>query len=213
MSFDKVAAGELSGRALDCAVALTQGWVWAKNCIDRERDDDLAQYRGNSTQRWAIGSLCLISEYQQAGLNATKPNEYGWLLPAGGEPVSLGVAHPDLPAFSTSRDLSGLLVEHFSISTVRCDDDWGEDAQGYCNNERIPVWCAVMGQHSICTSTEHQSHDAMYQIDASEALYGNTAAIAAMRCLVAAKLGKVIQIPQALVACAAPSALPYKETR
>jgi hypothetical protein len=185
MSFDKVAAGELSGRALDCAVALTQGWVWAKNCIDRERDDDLAQYRGNSTQRWAIGSLCLISEYQQAGLNA----------------------------FSTSRDLSGLLVEHFSISTVRCDDDWGEDAQGYCNNERIPVWCAVMGQHSICTSTEHQSHDAMYQIDASEALYGNTAAIAAMRCLVAAKLGKVIQIPQALVACAAPSALPYKETR
>lgn len=83
MSFDKVAAGELSGRALDCAVALTQGWVWAKNCIDRERDDDLAQYRGNSTQRWAIGSLCLISEYQQAGLNATKPNEYGWLLPAG----------------------------------------------------------------------------------------------------------------------------------
>lgn len=200
MSFDKARAGELSGRALDCAVALTQGWVWARNCIDRQQDDELAQYSRDPEPRWAIGSLCLINEYAAVGLNATEPNQFGWILPSGDESLSQGIAYPDLPKYSTDRDLSGVLIESFGISTVRCDDDWGEDDQGYCNHERIPVWCAVMGQHSICTSTEHQSHDAMYQIDASEALYGNTPSIAAMRCLVAAKLGKAIQLPQVLVA-------------
>jgi hypothetical protein len=55
-----------------------------------------------------------------------------------------------------------------------------------------------MGQHGPQESTEHQHHDAMYQIYVSEVVYGPTPLVAAMRCYVASRLGAEVEIPDQL---------------
>ncbi|KVZ62240.1 phage protein NinX family protein [Burkholderia ubonensis] len=102
-------------------------------------------------------------------------------------------------AFSTDWALAGLIIDREGISIIRSDDDWGKDAQGFCNNVRIPVWCAERGQQSWSESTEHQQHDAMYQFYVDSLTYGPTALIAAMRCFVASKLGAEVDVPDELV--------------
>lgn len=102
--------------------------------------------------------------------------------------------------YSTDRDLGGELLERKGISIVRCDDDFGVDSEGYTTSERIPAWCASDGQHSIETSTEHQSHDPMFQIYTSEVTYGPTPLIAGLRCIVKAELGGKVQVPAKLFA-------------
>lgn len=120
-----------------------------------------------------------------------------WLVPAEGylhDEKPLGRFKP-----STDWGQGGPLIEEHAITVLRCDDDWGEDDEGFCTNERIPVWCAVKGQHSIQSSTEHQQHEAMYQVYEDEALYGPTPLVAAMRCLVASKLGATVSTPVGLL--------------
>jgi hypothetical protein len=87
-----------------------------------------------------------------------------------------------------------VIVDH-AISIIRCDDDYGTDAKGFCNNVRIPVWAAAVGQQSIETSTEHQHHDAMFQIDETNVAYGPTLLVAAMRAFVRLKLGEEVELP------------------
>jgi hypothetical protein len=89
----------------------------------------------------------------------------------------------------------GPIIDREGISIIRAEDDYGADKEGFCNSVRIPVWAAAEGQHSVETSTEHQSHDAMFQMYESEVHYGPTPLIAAMRCYVTRKLGKVLKIP------------------
>ncbi len=104
---------------------------------------------------------------------------------------------------STDWAQAGFVIEREGISIIRADDDWGKDKRGYCNNVRIPVWCAISGQQGTTTSTEHQQHDEMFQIFESEVMYGPTALVAAMRCYVAKKLDRrfkgEIEIPQELL--------------
>jgi hypothetical protein len=102
--------------------------------------------------------------------------------------------------FSPSTDWSqaGPIIEREAISTIRCDDAWGEDDKGYSNNTRIPVWAAEQGRNSVQESTEHQQHDPMYQIYVSGVMYGPTPLVAAMRCNVALKMGDEVEIPQEL---------------
>jgi hypothetical protein len=103
---------------------------------------------------------------------------------------------------STDREQGGIIIDREGISVIRCDDDWGVDAQGFCNNVRIPVWCATTGQHDWDVTTEHQQHEPMYQIYVSEVVYGPTFLIAAMRAYVASKLGAEIEIPAELAEAA-----------
>lgn len=100
--------------------------------------------------------------------------------------------------FSTNWAHGGMILDEAGISVIRCDDDWGVDKDGFTNDTRIPVWAASQGQRSVETSTEHQSHEAMYQVGVAECFYGETSLIAAMRCYVASKLGKEVDIPLAL---------------
>ncbi|HCF3018614.1 TPA: hypothetical protein NIB55_005884 [Pseudomonas aeruginosa] len=102
--------------------------------------------------------------------------------------------------YSTDRNLGGELLERTGISIVRCDDDFGVDSEGYTTSERIPVWCASYGQHSVETSTEHQRHDAMFQIYESEVTYGPSPLIAGLRCIVKAELGGKVLVPAELLA-------------
>jgi hypothetical protein len=99
---------------------------------------------------------------------------------------------------STDREQGVEIIESEGVSIIRCDDDWGVDDKGFCNNVRIPVWCATTGQHSWDVSTEHQQHEPMYQIYTSEVIYGPTPLIAAMRCYVASKLGAEVEVPDEL---------------
>jgi hypothetical protein len=101
-----------------------------------------------------------------------------------------GVNYPH--EFSESWDQAGPLIEHYSISLIRCDDDYGTDDQGFCNNVRIPVWCAAIGQQSPWN--EYESGDPMYQIYVAETVYGPTPLVAAMRAFVLHKLGEEVEL-------------------
>jgi hypothetical protein len=103
------------------------------------------------------------------------------------------------PDYSTDRQKSAEISERCGISVIRVDDDYGTDSKGFTTSERIPVWCACFGQHSTTTSTEHQSHEEMFQIYASEVMYGPTPAIAAMRSYVVHELGLEVEVPDELI--------------
>lgn len=92
--------------------------------------------------------------------------------------------------------IAGPIIEREGITIIRCDDAHAKGPEGFTTTERVPVWCATTGQHSPQESTEHQQHDAMYQIDEDEVMHGPTPLIAAMRCYVASKLGRVVDVPQ-----------------
>ena len=101
---------------------------------------------------------------------------------------------------STNGTQARPIIEREEISIIRVNDDWGVDEKGFCDmQQRIPVWCATDGQMGTETSTEHQHHDEMFQIYESEVVYGPTPLVAAMRCYVARKLGKEIDIPDELL--------------
>lgn len=107
--------------------------------------------------------------------------------------------------FSTDWEQGGPIIEREDITLLRCDDDWGVDAQGFTTDLRIPVWAAVhRRQFGTTRSTEHQSHDEMFQVYASDVMYGPTPLVAAMRCYVASKLGDDIAMPKELLAKAKP---------
>ena len=99
---------------------------------------------------------------------------------------------------SVNFNHGGQIIARAGISVIRVYDDDGTDEDGYCTDERIPVWCSTRGQHGIQASTEHTSHDEMYQIYDSAVVYGPTFLIAAMRCYVASVLGDEIEIPDDL---------------
>jgi hypothetical protein len=145
----KIRTNELSGRALDWAVAKLEGYTLTSDGISHlvERN----------------GKLTILG-----------PCTTGQNIPCGYSP-------------STRWEQAGPIIERESISVLRCDDDYGVDEQGFCNNVRIPVWCATDGQHGTTTFTEHQSHEEMFQIDARDVIYGPTHLVAAMRAYVAIK--------------------------
>lgn len=110
----------------------------------------------------------------------------------------LGVHAPWRP--DTYWNQGGPIIEREGISTVWCDDDYGTDARGFCNNMRNPVWASTTGQHGADESYGPQGDNwgRSYNIDADEAVYGPTHLIAAMRCYVASKLGAEIDVPPEL---------------
>ena len=164
---------ELEGPALDWAVAhATKAWEWAHEWFPTMTLD--ATFRGVSDDTETYG--CVV------------------LLPRN--PM-----RQDFQEFCPAREWAygGRLIEKYGVSVLRCDDDYGVDSKGFCNNVRIPVWAAVTGQHTSCSSTEHQTHDEMYQVDVDGVVYGPTALIAACRAIVAMHFGTTMQIPEGLL--------------
>lgn len=100
---------------------------------------------------------------------------------------------------SLNWEIAGPIIEREGITTIRCDDDFETDAQGFTTLKRIPVWCATYGQHGWEVSTEHQQHEPMYQIYLNDVIFGSTYLVAAMRCYVLNKLGDKVEIPDELV--------------
>ncbi len=120
---------------------------------------------------------------------------------AGGWYTLIAGEYEFVPGFRPTTDPAQAwgIIDRDGISVVRCDDDYGVDDDGYTTDQRIPVWCASKGQQGLETSTEHQSHEAMYQIYEAEVVYGPTSLVAAMRCKVDSVYGKEIDIPDELV--------------
>ena len=147
---------ELTGKALDWAVAKCEGWEeWG----------------------WDNGEF--------PAFNA-RNGDYSFLLLARFCPSSHWAS-------------AGPIIEREGITIIRCDDTFAKDSEGFTTTERTPVWCASTGQHGVEVSTEHQQHDAMYQIYEEEVTYGPTPLIAAMRAYAARKLGDVVEVPDELL--------------
>lgn len=115
------------------------------------------------------------------------------------ETVWDGIGNEHLPhRYSTDWDQAGKIIEQNDISIVRVSDYFGVDRRGFATSKRIPVWCAAAGQRNLEFSTEHQSHDAMFQIYEDHVVYGPSALIAAMRVHVLRTLGPVVEVPDEL---------------
>lgn len=93
----------------------------------------------------------------------------------------------------------GTILDDHSISVLRVEDETGTDRRGFVTQKRITVWCAFIGQHRTETSTEHQSHDEMFQIYESAVVYGPTFVIAGLRCHVRTKYGEIVDVPAELL--------------
>lgn len=100
---------------------------------------------------------------------------------------------------STDWAQGGPIIEREGITSVRVSDEYGRDERGFCNNVRTPVWAATSGRFGLEFSTEHQQHEGMFQILASDVIYGPAPLIAAMRFFVASKLGNEVEIPDELL--------------
>lgn len=96
--------------------------------------------------------------------------------------------------YSTDWSVGGPIIEREGITIVRCDDDFGVDEKGYCNNVRIPVWAATTGQHSFFTGYD-EPEPSLCQYE-SDVVFGPTPLVAAMRCYVLSNLDDKIEIPE-----------------
>ena len=91
--------------------------------------------------------------------------------------ITMGDARLHIDAFRPSKDwtVGGPLIERYNISCIRMEDRYGTDESGFCNDERIPVWAAMLGQNPDV------------EVILEDEFYGATPLEAAMRCLVAHK--------------------------
>lgn len=166
----KILVSELSGTALDYAVALAEGYV----------------------QQTAKNGLPFLAYPSRRFLAGKGDDPLSGLTPA--EHVNFYV-----PAYSTGP-AGDDIIDREGISVIRCDDDYGKDAQGYCNNVRIPVWAATTGRHGSADiyGSQGDCYGLAYTLDVSDVIYGGTRREAAMRCYVASNLGAEVEIPKEL---------------
>ena len=96
---------------------------------------------------------------------------------------------------------AGPIIERESISVIRLEDDYGIDKRGFCNNKRIPVFGAVIGDWFATTEDRDSygdSHGEIYYVPVGQVVSGPTPLIAAMRCYVVSKLGDEVEVPDSL---------------
>lgn len=102
------------------------------------------------------------------------------------------------PEYSTCWLKSGPIIELQDISIIRCDAATND----------AKAWCAEIGRNFPENSTQHHTHDRMYQFYCVDVSYGSTPLIAAMRCYIASKLGNRIDIPLSIWTEDMPKILP-----
>ena len=113
----------------------------------------------------------------------------------GGELARANIQYPQCSKYyrpvspSTDWDYAGKLITDNGINILRT---------GYFKNSE-QAWAAYAGYMEPETSTEHQSHDPMYQFYVDGLVYGSTPLIAAMRCYVRIHMGKTMLIPESLI--------------
>ena len=102
---------------------------------------------------------------------------------------------------STDWAYGGPIIEENKIIVFKVDDDYGVDEKGYTTGLRIPRWGSAFNQ-VLCDDMSYnrygESYVKVYEIEASDVVYGPTPLIAAMRCYVASKLGEEVEIPEEL---------------
>lgn len=100
-------------------------------------------------------------------------------------------------AYSKEWSAAGPIIEIHSVSIVRCDDEYGRDADGFCDNVRIPVWAATIGQHSAdeIYGSQGDHWGRAYSLGDADVYYGPTPLVAAMRSFVASELGDEVDVP------------------
>jgi hypothetical protein len=90
--------------------------------------------------------------------------------------------------FSTDWAQAGPIIERECIGTLF-------DSGSAC---RKPCWFATPDDQSTSCSYEGEVFDPTFMVTESVGMYGPTPLIAAMRCLVASKLGDTVEIPDGL---------------
>lgn len=108
----------LTGRLLDYAIALTQGFIFAKNGVNRSGD---SWRRENEPIGWPIGSLCLVTPNKSKNLAAGVKNWDGWFLPEGHEAIAPNFMY-DVPCFHKGHDFINIMKEE-GISILKQDDE------------------------------------------------------------------------------------------
>lgn len=156
----KISVNDLSGRALDYAVAMAEG----------------------ATHFWfdTVATYWVTINGKDLALSS------GWAASMSFAPSSSSVGDD--------------IIDREGISVIRCDDDYGRDAEGFYTSERIPVWAATVGQHSSGEIHGPQGDywGLVYTLDVSDVIYGATRREAALRLFVSYKLGMTIEIPKEL---------------
>jgi hypothetical protein len=172
----EVKVAELSGRALDYAVALVEGWQLARNASGRS-GDSFARYRdSNAKPRWPIGALCVVSPSSGKDLHAETVNWDGWLLPRGDEPLA-PAAFDAMPRYSTDWSQGGPLIDKYKpwlsppVGDPEDGDLYGWDAEIYGDDGEL------IADQDGC----------------------QTALVAACRAVVQAHLGDTVSVPAELV--------------
>lgn len=93
------------------------------------------------------------------------------------------------------------IIDREGISVIRCDDDYGVDERGFCNNVRIPVWAACLGHQSRgeVHGPQGDNWGTTYSLDVDDVAYGATRREAAMRAWVREKRGAEVEVPAELL--------------
>ncbi|MGF6440086.1 phage protein NinX family protein [Paraburkholderia youngii] len=169
----RVRVADLSGLALDWAVALARG------CTMEDKHD---AFRRIAKDVW--------SEEKLAEQLSTMTNEPVIVreLSANFEPI---------PAFSTSREHGGLIVEEEGIATRRHTKSglWFAMMSADLGDREQPAWSKWTTQGGT------RYGNLSYQVNKRQQLFsGETQLIAAMRCYVASKLGEEVEVPVVLLA-------------
>lgn len=125
----------------------------------------------------------------------SRPTDCGWIeVRFNPEPKAATARYNP----SESWGFAGPIMKLADISVIRAADEYGVDSEGFCDNTRIPIWAAVMGQQSTIGFTDHQHHAPMFQIEESEVVYARCPLVAAMRCFVLIRKGEEVAIPTSL---------------
>lgn len=104
--------------------------------------------------------------------------------------------------YSTDWAQGGPIIERENITVIRADDVYEVDVKGFTTNRRISRWFAETSRwtgHTLCISYEGEEMDPTFMVGEAEGFYGPTPLIAAMRCYVAYKLGKEVEVPDELL--------------
>jgi hypothetical protein len=155
---------ELSGAALDYAVALAEGYKFG---APRPLRFHGALLYPLARPGWStLGSVILYRE----------PSIY-W--------------GDNVPRFTTMH-YGDEIIDREGITVIRCDDDYGVDEEGFTTGEHIPSWAATMGQHSAdeVFGSQGDNWGRAFTLDVSNVVYGVTRREAAMRCWAISELGK-----------------------
>lgn len=113
----KISTAELTGAALDYAVAKCEGFGWAKNMSRRSGDSAAMYHNSNHKPNWPIGARCFVRPSAVKDLHPTEKNWDGWCIADMTEPVA-PAAFYDVPTYSRRWSEGGPIIKREKIAVV-----------------------------------------------------------------------------------------------